>query len=59
MSIFFTFIEFHLSGLKFILYYPEYQKMFLSGFFSSKKKKEKGRLFDRNYGLTPLQNVDF
>ena len=33
--------------------------MFLSGFFWSKKKWEKGRFFDKNHGLTPLQNVDF
>ena len=29
-------------------------------FFAQKKKKrDKGRFFDKNYGLTPLQNVDF
>ena len=33
--------------------------MFLSGFFWSKKKWEKGRFFEKNHGLTPLQNVDF
>ena len=33
MSIFLTLLEFHFSGLKSILYYPEYKKMFLSGFF--------------------------
>ena len=41
MSIFSTFLELHFSGLKRILFYPEYQKMFLSGFFWSKKKNEK------------------
>ena len=34
--------------------------MFLSGFFLLKKNIwEKGRFFDKNHGLTPLQNVDF
>ena len=34
--------------------------MFLSCFFLKKKKNlsEKGRFFDKNHGLTPLQNVD-
>ena len=31
---FFTLLELHFSGLKSILYYPEYKKMFLSGSFS-------------------------
>ena len=115
MSIFLTMLELHLSGLKSILFYPEDQKMFLSGFLCSKekirkrsifweipwtnafakcrffrlfrtslfrskkysflsriwknlsfwlfwlKKKiwKKGRFFDKNHGLTPLQNGDF
>ena len=35
--------------------------MFLSGFFCSKKKNiwEKGRFFEKNHGLNPLQSVDF
>ena len=41
MSIFSTFLEVHFSGLKSILFYPEYQKIFLSGFFGSKKKHMK------------------
>ena len=41
MPIFSTFLELHFSGLKNILYYPEYQKMFLSGFFWPKKTYEK------------------
>ena len=60
MSIFSNFLELHFSGLKSILFYPEYEKMFLSGFFPSKKKiREKGRFIDKNHGLTPLQKVDF
>ena len=57
---FLTFLELHFSGLKSIVFYPEYQKMFLSGFFLLKKNIwEKGRCFDKSHGLTPLQNVDF
>ena len=41
MPIFSTFLELHFSGLKNILYYPEYQKMFVSGFFWPKKTYEK------------------
>ena len=60
MTIFWTFSELHFSGLKRILFYPEYHKMFLSGFFCSKNLfKKKKRFFDKNHGLTPLQNVVF
>ena len=38
MPIFFTLLEFPFSGLKSILYYPKYQKMFLSCFVYSQKK---------------------
>ena len=57
---FLTLLELHFSGLKSIVFYPEYQKMFLSGFFFLKKNiREKGPCFDKSHGLTPLQNVDF
>ena len=57
---FFTSLELHFSGLKSIFFYQEYKKMFLSGFFCSKKKHmKKGRYFDKNHGLTPLQTVHF
>ena len=58
---FWTLQELHFSGLKSILFYPEYQKMFLFGFFCWKRKKvwERGRFLDKNHGLTPLQNIDF
>ena len=56
---FFTLQELHFSGLKSILFYPEYQKMFLSGLFCSKKKIwKKVRFFDKKNLLGPLQNVD-
>ena len=48
MSIFSTFLEVYFTGQKCILFYPEYQKIFLSGPF-----------LEKNHGLTPLQNVDF
>ena len=60
MSIFSNFLKLHFSSLKSILFYPEYEKIFLSGFFwSTKKKLRKGRFFDKNHGLTPLQTVHF
>ena len=52
-------LELHFSGVKSILFYPEYQKIFLSGFLCLKKTWEKGRFYDKNHGLTPLQNVYF
>ena len=60
MSIFLTLQELHFSGLKSILYYPEYEKMFLFGLFWLKKNIwKKVRFVEKNNGLTPLQNVDF
>ena len=59
MSIFLTLLELHFSGLKSMLFYSKYQKMLLSGFLCSKEHIGKGRLFEKNHGLTPLQNVDF
>ena len=67
---FFTLLELHFSGLKSILYCPEYQKMFLFYrenekmfffvfFFSNKNIWERGRFFEKNHELTPLENVDF
>ena len=56
---FLTFLELHFTGLKSIVFYPEYQKLFLFGFLCSKEKWGKGRFFQKNHGLTPLQNVDF
>ena len=59
MSIFQSFLEFHISSLKSIFYYPEYQKMLFSGFFCTQKKKHKRKrsIFWQKAYL--LQNVDF
>ena len=60
MSIISTFLEVYFTGPKSILFYPEYQKIFLSGFLDSKKNKgKKRRFFDKNHGLNTLENVDF
>ena len=59
MSIFLTLLELHFSGLKSMLFYSQYQKMFLSGFICSKEHIGKGRFFGKNHGLNALQNVDF
>ena len=37
-AIFLTLLELHFSGLKSILYFPEYQKLFVSDFFFTQKK---------------------
>ena len=58
MSIFLTLLELYSTGLKSILFYSEYQKLFLSGFLCSKEHIGKGRFFEKYHGLTPLQNVD-
>ena len=42
---FLTLLEIHFSGLKSILFYPEYQKMFLYGFFAKKKHIRKRSIF--------------
>ena len=54
MSLFFTLLELHFSGLKSILFYPKDQKMFLTGFLCSKEQLRKRSFF----GLTRWQNVD-
>ena len=49
MSIFSTFVELHFLGLKTIVFFPEYQKLFVSGFFCLKKSyKKKVDFFDEN-----------
>ena len=45
MSIFLTLLELHFSGLKSILYYPKYKKMFLSAFLCSKEQIRKTSIF--------------
>ena len=55
-----TLWELHFWGPKNFFLYPEYQKMFLYCFFLLKKNIwGKGRFFEKNHGLTPLQNVNF
>ena len=60
MSIFFDFPKTSLLRSKKLSFLSRISKMFLSLLFCSKKKNlsEKGRFFDKNHGLTPLQNVD-
>ena len=60
MSLFFTLLELHFSGLKSILFYPKDQKMFLSGFLCSKEQVRKRSFFffEKNHGLTRWQNAD-
>ena len=55
-----VFKNFFFCGLKSILFYPEYQKMFLFVLLCSKNKIwKKGQFFDKNHGVTPFQNVNF
>ena len=59
--LFSTFLEVYFWGLKSIPFCLEYQKLFLSVFFLLKKKtfEKKVDFFEKNHGLTPLQNFDF
>ena len=60
MSIFLTLLEFHFSGLKLFFSIQNIKKCFFLAFFAKKKNIwEKGRFFEENHLLTPLQNVDF
>ena len=62
MSIFFDFVRTSLFRSKKHSFYPEYKKikcLFLASFAPKKKHMKNGRYFDKNHGLTPLQNVDF
>ena len=56
---FWTLQELHFSGLKSILFYPEYQKMFLSGFFWSKKKMRKRSIFWQKPWTNPFAKCRF
>ena len=49
MSFFNIFEERYFCGVKSIFFYPEHQKIFLSGFFLQKKIGEKGRFLDKNH----------
>ena len=59
MSIVSTMLELQLSGLKSILFYPEDQKIFLSGFLCSKEQISKRSIFLEKPWTNPLHNVDF
>ena len=54
-----TLLELHFSGLKSILFYQEYKKMFLSCFFCSKKTLEKRSIFCRKPGTNPFAKCRF
>ena len=54
-----TMLELQLSGLKSILFFPEDQKMFLSGFLCSKEQMIKRSIFWGKPWTNPLHNVDF
>ena len=55
-----TLLELHFSCLKSILSIQNIKKCFFLASFAPKKKHMKnGRYFEKNHGLTPLQNVDF
>ena len=59
MSIFSTFWELKFSGLKSILFYPQYQKIFLSGFFCSRKHMKKRSIFWQKPGTNPFAKCRF
>ena len=54
-----TLLELHFSGLKSILFYQEYKKMFLSCFLCSKKTLEKRSIFCRKPGTNPFAKCRF
>ena len=55
MSNFSTFFELHFSCLKSILFFPEYQKMLLSGFFFGQKKNmRKSSIFSQKPWTNPF-----
>ena len=57
---FLTLLELHFSGLKSIVFYPEYQKMFLSGFFLLKKDiGEKFIFWQKKPWPNPFQKYRF
>ena len=56
---FLTLLEIHFSGLKSILFYPEYQKMFLYGFFAKKKHIRKRSIFWEKPWTDPFAKCRF
>ena len=59
MLIFCRFLKLPFSGLKNILFYPVYQKTIFSGLICPRHTWQKVRFFDKNHGLTLLENFEF
>ena len=59
MSISFNFIKLKFSGLKLILFYPEYQETIFWNINSSKTLMRKSLNFGKNHGLNFKEKVDF
>ena len=58
ISIFWTFLKLHVSGLKSILFHPECQKTIFSGLICPKKRDDrKFDFFDKNHGLGKISNL--
>ena len=48
-----------MSGLKNILFYPEYKKTLFFDLIRQKMPIKNIRFFDKNHALTPLENFDY
>ena len=59
MSVFLTLLELNFSGVKRILYFPEYKKLFLSGFFCSKRNMRKRSIFWQKPWTNPFAKCRF
>ena len=56
---FFTLQRLQFSGLKSVLFYPEYQTMFLSGLFCKKKKEKKRLILGQKQWTNPFAKCRF
>ena len=54
-----TLLELNFYGQKALFSIQNIKKCFCLAFFAQKNRLGKGRFFQKNHGLTPLQNVDF
>ena len=59
MSVFLTLLELNFSGVKRILYFQEYKKLFLSGFFCSTKNMRKRFFFRQKPWTNPFAKCRF
>ena len=59
MSVILTLLERNFSGVKRILYFQEYKKLFLSGFFCSKKNMRKRFFFRQKPWTNPFEKCPF